>query len=116
MIESLLQDFVRSVEEILFHGKEKNKLLLLSLVQSCSSRVLLAIVAKNMLLDESGFNQGGPMFFLLDSRSVIKLAKNLVYLRKTKHVEVDCQHIHQHSHPSLYHSSTQQADDFTKSH
>ena len=38
---------------------------------------------------ELGFKQSGPMCIYSNSASVIKLANNLVYHEKTKHVEVD---------------------------
>eukprot|EP00268_Persea_americana_P032214 TRINITY_DN31615_c1_g1_i1.p1 TRINITY_DN31615_c1_g1~~TRINITY_DN31615_c1_g1_i1.p1 ORF type:complete len:137 (-),score=12.61 TRINITY_DN31615_c1_g1_i1:29-439(-) len=48
-----------------------------------------------ILLDELGFKQDGPMFLYSDITSAIKLANNLVYHEKTKHVEVVCHFIHE---------------------
>ena len=46
-----------------------------------------------ILSEELSFKQGGPMNLYLDSISVIKLANNLVYHDKIKHVEIDCHFI-----------------------
>lgn len=55
------------------------------LAHGCPEFVWLSI-----LLEEIGFEQGGPMVLNSDGTSTIKLAKNPIYYGKTKHVEVDC--------------------------
>ena len=45
-----------------------------------------------ILLSEMGFKQGEPMKMYSESTSAIKLAKNPIYHKKTKHVEVDCRY------------------------
>lgn len=69
-----------------------------------------------ILLSEMGFKQGEAMKMYSDNTSAIKWAKNPIYHKRTKHVEVDCRYIRENIQSEdvelVYISTNDQAADF----
>lgn len=88
LIDDLLWIIVHSYMEIWFHGRAKNKLLLLDQYQVMARATCELLWLKHLL--QKHFCEVGPMELVCYNQSAFHHSSNLVFHKRTKHIQVDC--------------------------
>ena len=119
----LLHDGVCFLDQLIFPGKVRNKIVFqsppLSLNIGAMSQACSEIHWLRGLLAELGFPLSSPTPLHADNTSAIHISTNLIFHERTKHIEVDCNFIREAFKGwiiSFPHASTnlQATDIFTK--